>query len=147
MVSGPARNKMVYALRMMRAISKDHGFGRYSSITTARVFERYREEHTIIHSAYMTGKPNWKKGLKTGPQPVEVRRKNSQSNLGKNLGKEPGNKGKPQPEYIKEKKRKSKPLVKCPHCQKTGGKSAMDRWHFSNCKLLVSSESFESRKS
>jgi hypothetical protein len=48
-------------------------------------------------------------------------------------GVSPGNKGKPQPEYIKDKKRKPKPLVECPHCNKIGGISAMTRWHFDKC--------------
>ena len=48
-------------------------------------------------------------------------------------GVAPGNKGKSQPEYIRDKKRKPKPLVTCPQCGKTGGISAMTRWHFDNC--------------
>lgn len=146
MVTGPAREKMVYAFRMMRVTSKDHSGNRYETKLTSRIFAKYREEHIEIHSAYMRGKPNWKKGLKMGPQSEEARRKNSQSNIGKNLGKEPGNKGKPQPEYIKAKKRKPKPNVSCPHCNATGGKSAMARWHFDNCKSLIVSEGLESRK-
>lgn len=27
--------------------------------------------------------------------------------------------------------------VECPHCNKSGGEGAMQRWHFSNCKQLV----------
>lgn len=26
-------------------------------------------------------------------------------------------------------------IIKCPHCEKTGGKGAMKRWHFENCKI------------
>jgi hypothetical protein len=26
-------------------------------------------------------------------------------------------------------------IIVCPHCQKSGGSSAMPRWHFDNCKL------------
>lgn len=48
-------------------------------------------------------------------------------------GVAPGNKGKPQSEDIKNKKRKPKPLVTCPHCNKSGGISAMTRWHFDQC--------------
>ncbi len=40
----------------------------------------------------------------------------------------------PMSEEIKEKLRKPKELVTCPHCQKTGGISVMMRWHFNNCK-------------
>ena len=50
-------------------------------------------------------------------------------------GVAPGNKGKPQSEDIKNKKRKPKPLVTCPHCNKSGGISAMTRWHFDQCKF------------
>ena len=32
---------------------------------------------------------------------------------------------------------RSKPIVTCPHCQQSGGVSAMGRWHFSNCKSLL----------
>lgn len=42
--------------------------------------------------------------------------------------------GKPRPEYVKEKLRKSKPKIQCPYCQLIGGISAMYRWHFNNCK-------------
>ena len=28
-------------------------------------------------------------------------------------------------------------IVKCPHCGKEGGSSAMGRWHFNNCKLTT----------
>jgi hypothetical protein len=48
-------------------------------------------------------------------------------------GVSPGNKGKPQAEYIKNKKRKPKPIVTCPKCNKSGGISAMFRHHFDNC--------------
>jgi hypothetical protein len=95
----------------------------------------------------MKGKVSPTKGKKFGPQSFELRMRNSQSNIGKNLGKEPGNKGKPQPEHIKAKKRKPKPIVSCPHCNATGGKSAMARWHFDNCKSLIVTESLESRES
>ncbi len=147
MVTGNKREKMVYAFRMMRVTSKDHNGNRYYTKLTSRIFEKYRVEHAQIHSKNMKGRPGWKKGLKMGPQPASVRLKNSQSNIGKNLGKEPGNKNKPQLEYIKAKKRKPKPIVTCPHCGTEGGKSAMARWHFDNCKLLVVSETLEPRKS
>ena len=28
--------------------------------------------------------------------------------------------------------------VKCPHCNKSGGATAMGRWHFNNCKSIQS---------
>lgn len=147
MVTGLAREKMVYAFRMMRVTSKDHSGNRYETKLTSRIFARYREEHFEIHSKNMKGRVSSTKGMKFGPQSIELRQRNSQSNMGKNLGKEPGNKGKPQPDYIKDKKRKPKPIVTCPHCGAVGGKSAMARWHFDNCKSFIVSESLESRKS
>lgn len=35
---------------------------------------------------------------------------------------------------FKHRKGVSKPIIKCPHCDKTGGEGAMGRWHFDNCK-------------
>ena len=147
MVTGSNREKMVYAFRMMRVTSKDHSGNRYETKLTSRIFEKYREEHITIHSKTMTGRVSHNKGKKFGPQSVERRLITSLATKGKNLGKEPGNKGKPQPEYIKAKKRKPKPIVSCPHCNATGGKSAMARWHFDNCKSLIVTESFEPRES
>ena len=131
------RQKMIYALRRMEHISPDHQNGRYSTKLTSRVFEKNREEWAKIHSDYMKGKPGPNKGKKFGPQSVEHRLANSIGNKGKRLGIEPGNKGKPQPEYIKDKKRKPKPLVSCLACRSTGGISAMSRWHFTGltCRL------------
>lgn len=128
MVVGKDREKMIYALRMMTVISSDHS-DRYYNQFTSRVFEHYRAEHAKIHSTTMTGKPSWNKGLTLGPQSKEHRLKNSIGNKGKRTGVAPGNKGKPQPEYIKDKKRKPKPMVSCLGCRKTGGVSAMTRWH------------------
>ena len=34
-------------------------------------------------------------------------------------------------------KGRPKPTVSCPHCNKSGGNSAMGRWHFDNCKLAI----------
>jgi hypothetical protein len=49
--------------------------------------------------------------------------------LGK-IGKPAHNKGKPS-----KIKGIAHPQVACPHCNKTGGRSAMPRWHFNNCKF------------
>lgn len=37
-------------------------------------------------------------------------------------------------EETKTKMRKPKPFIKCPYCGAEGGKPAMTRWHFDNCK-------------
>ena len=57
------------------------------------------------------GKPSWNKGLETGPQSEESKKKKSEVL-----------KGRPQQKY------------KCPHCGKNGG-NTMFRWHFDNCKM------------
>ena len=62
-------------------------------------------------------------------------------------GVAPGNKGKPQPEYIKAKKRKPKPTVECPRCGKIGGVSAMHRHHFENCGSGLKEETITKIKS
>lgn len=37
--------------------------------------------------------------------------------------------------YIKtHNKGKKDIVVECPYCKKSGGKSAMKKWHFNNCK-------------
>lgn len=137
MTTGSDHQKMIYALRRMEHISPDHQDGRYSTKLTSRVFEQNRTEWAKIHSALMKGRPSSKKGKSTGPQSREHRLANSIGNKGKRLGMAPGNKGKPQPEYIKDKKRKPKPLVSCLNCRATGGISSMTRWHFagSTCRL------------
>jgi len=43
-------------------------------------------------------------------------------------------KSKPKSEEHKRKLRKPKPKITCPHCGKEGGVSAMNRWHFDNCR-------------
>lgn len=34
-------------------------------------------------------------------------------------------------------------LVKCPHCGKMGGESAMKQWHFNHCQFLKENESWQ----
>jgi ssDNA-binding Zn-finger/Zn-ribbon topoisomerase 1 len=48
-------------------------------------------------------------------------------------GVAPATKGKSMPEVTKQKMRKPKEKVICPHCGKIGGISAMTRHHFDNC--------------
>jgi hypothetical protein len=61
-------------------------------------------------------------------------------------GVSPGNKGKPQPEHIKNKKRKPKPKVTCPHCGTEGGISSMHRHHFANCGKGITTETSKKLK-
>lgn len=53
------------------------------------------------------------------------------------IGRKKALTGKPRPSWVKDKLRKPKPQVQCPHCDAVGGASAMHRWHFSNCKSLI----------
>lgn len=56
---------------------------------------------------------SWNKGIKTGKRSPEVGRKISEKNKGR-----------------------TKPTITCPHCNKTGGKPAMMRFHFDKCKEI-----------
>jgi len=72
----------------------------------------------------MFGKEPWNKGLKK-EQPVKAQGKPGikKGTLTSRKGKESLLKG-----MIKE-------INICPHCNKSGGKGAMQRWHFDNCKV------------
>lgn len=61
---------------------------------------------------------------------AESREKISQSAIGKPKVRTPEHNKK-----IGDANRKPAVIVKCPHCNKCGGQSAMKRWHFNNCKL------------
>ena len=76
------------------------------------------------------GKIPWNKGIKTGPICEEVKRIRY------------ANLRKPTSAYQKQKASESlkgvkKVSVTCPHCGKSGGKPAMKRFHFDNCKNLT----------
>lgn len=62
-------------------------------------------------------------------------------------GVAPGNKGLPQSEEIKQKKRKPKPIVTCPVCGVSGGVSAMYRHHFNMCDQGVATKTINKLKS
>lgn len=80
-------------------------------------------------------------GVKRGPTSNETKMKISNANMGRG-------KGVPQsPELIAKRADalRGKPsvhkgvkhaILKCPHCDKTGGKGSMTRWHFNNCQTL-----------
>jgi hypothetical protein len=77
----------------------------------------------------------------------ETKQKLSKSHTGKKLSEETKqklsaiNKGKKVSKEAIEKvaaalRGKTHPVISCPHCNKSGGHSAMFRWHFDNCKSL-----------
>jgi len=76
MTTGADRSKMIYALMGMRPKNKYQG--RYTSMVTARVYEKFRIEHAANHSKTMKGRPAWNKGI---PQTDEHRQKNRESAL------------------------------------------------------------------
>jgi len=110
----------------------------------------------------MYGKDPWNKGKKLPPltdeckekmsrsltgktHTEETKRKISDSHTGKKLSEETKKKlsilnmGKKLSEETKKKMSESRKgvthkLATCPHCGKTGGHSAMHRWHFNNCR-------------
>lgn len=70
------------------------------------------------------------------PRPEEVKQKISEALKGKPLTKETRRK---QSEAAKNRTKqawtgKKRPVVTCPHCQKSGADFVMSRWHFDNCK-------------
>lgn len=86
-----------------------------------------------------------KKGKKRRPFTEEHKRKMSEAKKGKKFSEEAKKnisdalKGKKHSEETKRKmsdakKGIKKEIVTCPYCQKTGGKPAMMRYHYDNCK-------------
>ena len=87
-----------------------------------------------------TGKTPWNKGI---PCSDKTKQKISDSKIGKpqspesNQKRSESTKGVPKgspSEETKQKMRKPKRKVECPHCGKIGGSNTMQRWHFDNCK-------------
>lgn len=109
----------------------------------------HTEEHKEKISKSMLNVPkslehskNISKGLKGHKKSEETLKKMSEVMKG---DKNP-NYGKPRSEETKRKMSLShqgkhstepKPRVTCPHCKKEGGKPAMYRYHFDNCKLSI----------
>ena len=80
--TGEARDKMIYALRMMRANKSGK---RYNSKITARVYENLKEEYAKIHGAKFSGENNPMYGKTHTP---EARERIRQANLGNQITEE-----------------------------------------------------------
>jgi hypothetical protein len=149
MTSGQARGKMLFALRMMRAKSNKHK--RYETKITARVYEALKVEYALIVSQMQTNKIPWNKGikqtlehskkisaaLKGKTHTEEHRKKNSESKKGR-IGTFT-NKTHSQNTKLKLSNinKGPQPIVTCPHCNKSGGRSNMTRYHFNHCLTLT----------
>jgi hypothetical protein len=72
MTEGEERGKMLYALNGMKAENKYQK--RYHTKITARVYERYRIEHSENHSKTMKGRSVWNKGRKLEGEELEKHR-------------------------------------------------------------------------
>ena len=88
----------------------------------------------------------WNKNIKTGPMPEEQKLAISKTQIEKykvtthhRKGKAPWNKGLKDSQIPWNKGKKLSDIegqtITCPHCNKSGDKSNMKRWHFDNCKL------------
>lgn len=139
----------------------NYGKPLWSDCQKKKISERQKGEGNSMY-----GRDPWNKSKKTGPLSNKTKKKISQSNMGKTLSPETKKKisetmsGVPKSESHKQKlsnankgKKRSKEsiektaaalrgrshdLVKCPHCEKRGGKTSMYRWHFDNCKTYPS---------
>lgn len=78
MVDGDARSKMLYALQGMKAENRYQQ--RYSSAITARVYERYRIEHSKTHSETMKGRTPPNKGRKMSEEQKVLLRERAKAN-------------------------------------------------------------------
>ena len=78
--TGESRNKMIYALRMMRA--EKHGQQRYESKITARVYESIKQDYAVIQSERIRGEKNPMWGKHHTPEAREAIR---QKNTGKQI--------------------------------------------------------------
>jgi len=76
MTEGEDRSKMLYALNGMKAENRYQQ--RYHTKITARVYEKYRIEHSENHSKRMKGRKAWNKGVQ---QTEEHKEKNRQAAL------------------------------------------------------------------
>jgi hypothetical protein len=78
MTDGDARGKMIYALRGMNASNEYQE--RYSSYITARVYEKYRIEHSNVHSTTMKGRTPVNKGRAMSEEQKALLRERAKAN-------------------------------------------------------------------
>ena len=152
--TGINKAKMINALHIMQAKNKNHQ--RYSTPITSRVYSHIREEYSKTVSLLKKVKANGRKGIPHTEETKEKMRKPKPEGFGdiisirrkgiphtneriKNIsagrkGQDAWNKGIVWSEETKEKMRKPKVKVTCPHCNLNGESNNMYRFHFESCK-------------
>lgn len=164
MTDGEDREKMVYALRLMRANNEYQQ--RYETKITARVYERLREEFSRIHSKNMAGDNNPAKRPEVGraisESKIGVKRAPFSQEWLANLkatrqGERNGMYGKQHSEETREILRqqklgrkhseetkqkiakgaegRKKPLIHCVHCGRDIASNGYARFHGDKCKM------------
>lgn len=78
MTEGEDRSKMLYALNGMKASNRYQQ--RYNTKITARVYEKYRLEHSKNHSQVMKGRPAHNKGHKMSEAQKKLLREKAKAN-------------------------------------------------------------------
>ena len=81
--TGEAKSKMIYALNGMKRNGKFTQ--RYETPITSRVYENLKKQFSVVHSAAMTGREPWNKGV---PITEEQREKNRIAATGKKFSQE-----------------------------------------------------------
>ena len=135
MTSGEARGKMWNALwRMMNKQSRnqdrDYSF-------TPDDYEQARINHSIVHSALMSGNNNPFYNQKHTPESLK---KMSAARKGKSYEEIYGIDRAAELKLLRRKeqlgrKKGKQEIVTCKHCGTQGGIGIMNRWHGNNCKL------------
>lgn len=99
--------------------------------------KKISESHKGITPSEETRKKMSESAKKRPPIKESTREKMSELRKGEKnpMYEKSAMQGKNHTEETKNKMRKPKPKVKCPHCDKIGGISVMYRFHFNNCKL------------
>ena len=78
----------------------------------------WTDEHKKRHSNLLKGRPGPNLGKKQSSEWLE---NNRRTKIGKN--------------------KIPKPIIECPHCNKTGGAPQMKQWHFDNCRQIFGKSS------
>lgn len=128
----PKVNRLIRALNLMMYCNQQ----KYTSRQFEWIKIMYRENNSGKNNSFYGKKHTEENRIKCGAK--NRGKKASKETIGKlKLRK---NHNTPHCEEVKLKISeavKNLPKVKCPHCNKEGGQSAMKRWHFDRCRFRV----------